>query len=125
MHIFCTPDAVIENYFLSLNKKDFEAVSQLFSIEGSLCPPFEKEVSGRAAIAQYLRSEAKDIKAFPKTCVMEYIVDDIAQYKVFGYVATSFFKVNVSWSIQLNAIKEIVCIQVKLLAELQDLLALK
>ena len=118
-------EPVINNYFSKLNEGNFEAVSNLFSIEGCLYPPFEKEICGRAAIAQYLKSEAKEIKALPKTFKIQSICDKNTQYQVTGYVKTSFFTVNVRWSIQLNATKEIVSAKVKLLAELQDLVALK
>jgi hypothetical protein len=46
-------------------------------------------------------------------------------YQVKGKVKISFFTVNVSWLIQLNAQQEILMVKVKLLNELQDLLALK
>ena len=59
-------EPAINNYFSKLNEGNYEAVSNLFSIEGCLYPPFEKEICGRAAIAQYLKSEAKDIQALPK-----------------------------------------------------------
>jgi hypothetical protein len=77
------------------------------------------------AIAQYLKTEAKDIKAFPQVCIVQPTSDESIQYHVTGYVQTIFFKVNVGWSIQINAAKEIVSVYIKLLAELQDLLVLK
>ena len=51
--------------------------------------------------------------------------DSRISYQVMGYVKTSFFTVNVGWSIQLNSKQEIVSVEVKLLAELQELLRLK
>jgi hypothetical protein len=125
MNAFKLENPVINDYFLKLNEGDFEAASDLFSTEGCLYPPFGKQVCGRIAIAQYLKSEAKDIKALPKTCTVQSIGNDNTQYQVTGSVKTRFFTVNVGWSIQLNATKEIVSVEVKLLAELQDLLTLK
>ncbi len=125
MNSLHSQEPAIDDYFSNLNEGNFEAVSNLFSIEGCLYPPFEKEICGRVAIAQYLKSEAKDIKALPQKCTVQSIRDENTQYQVTGYVKTSFFTVNVGWSIQLNVTKEIVSVHVKLLAELQDLLALK
>ena len=125
MNTFNVQDLVINDYFSKLNEGDFKAVSNLFSVEGCLQPPFEKEICGRVAIAQYLKTEANDIKAFPKAYIVQSSCDESIQYQVKGYVQTKFFKVNVAWSIHINAAKEIVSVYIKLLAELQDLLVLK
>jgi hypothetical protein len=125
MNTLHSQEPAIHDYFSKLNEGNFEAVSNLFSIEGCLYPPFEKEICGRVAIAQYLKSGAKDIQALPQKCTVQSICNENTQYQVTGYVKTSFFTVNVGWSIQLNATKKIVSVHVKLLAELPDLLALK
>jgi hypothetical protein len=44
------------------------------------------------------------------------------QYQVQGKVKTNQFTVNVNWLIQLNSIKEIILVEVKLVASLVELL---
>jgi hypothetical protein len=118
-------ETVVDRYFLSLNEGDFISVSELFSVEGCLCPPFEKKIFGRDSIASYLQAEAKGMKAFPEFGTLNYSGDESTVYQVMGTVKTSFFLVNVCWKIQVNSQKEIISVEVKLLAELQDLLSLK
>jgi hypothetical protein len=48
--------------------------------------------------------------------------DNLAQYHIQGRVKTNYFTINVSWLIQLNAAKEILLVEVKLLAALEELL---
>ena len=123
---------IINSYFLYLNDRNFEEVANLFSSQGYLYPPFEKGICGRAAICQYLENEAIGLQAFPQSINVQsnptgYISEEDSEitYQVAGYVKTSFFTVNVGWSIQLNSKQEIVAVEVKLLAELQELLRLK
>ena len=123
---------IINSYFSYLNDRNFEEVANLFSSQGSLQPPFEKGICGRAAISRYLEVEATGIQAFPQSINVQsnptgYIFNEDSQitYQVMGYVKTSFFTVNVGWSIQLNSEQEIISVEVKLLADLQELLGLK
>ena len=123
---------IINSYFSHLNDRNFAEVANLFSLQGSLHPPFEKGICGRAAICQYLEAEAIGIQAFPQSINVQsnlasYISQEDSQitYQVMGYVKASFFTVNVGWSIQLNSEREIVSVEVKLLADLQELLGLK
>ena len=123
---------IINSYFSHLNDRNFAEVANLFSLQGSLYPPFEKGICGRAAIRRYLEAEAIGIQAFPQSINVQsnpagYIFNEDSQisYQVMGYVKTSFFTVNVGWSIQLNSEQEIVSVEVKLLADLQELLRLK
>ena len=123
---------IINSYFSNLNDRNFEEVANLFSLQGYLYPPFEKGICGRAAIRRYLEAEATGIQAFSQSINVQpnpasYISHEDSQitYQVAGYVKTSFFTVNVGWSIQLNSEQEIVSVEVKLLAELQELLGLK
>jgi len=118
-------DSVIYEYFTRLNSGEFTAVSELFSVQGQLYPPFEKAIYGREAIDRYLQTEAREIESFPKSGTVQFDKDGYAFYQIIGTVKTNFFTVNVGWSIELNADKEIVVVEVKLLAELQDLLMLK
>ena len=123
---------IINSYFSDLNDRNFEEVANLFSLQGCLYPPFEKGICGRAAIRRYLEAEATGIQAFPQSINVQsdptgYIFNEDSRisYQVMGYVKTSFFTVNVGWSIQLNSKQEIVSVEVKILADLQELLGLK
>jgi Nuclear transport factor 2 (NTF2) domain len=123
-------EPVIDRYFERLNNGEFMAIAELFAEQGCLNPPFDKQVQGREAIAQYLEKEAIDIRFFPE--YGEITTLDIAppledsdrtQYQIQGKVEMNWFTVNISWSIQLNAAKEIALVDVKLLATLDDLLS--
>jgi hypothetical protein len=118
-------EPVIYEYYLRLNSGDFVGVSKLFSKNGSLHPPFEKKLCGREAIVQYLQAEAKGLEAYPKLGILSCGGDRSNLYEIQGYVKTSFFTINVCWLIELSDNREIVSVEVKLLAQLQDLLALK
>jgi hypothetical protein len=115
----------IYEYYLRLNSGDSVGVAQLFSKDGLLHPPFEKVIFGREAIAQYLESEAKSIEAFPKIGTVQPMDDGSHLYQISGYVKASYFTVNVGWGVRLNSNKQIASVGIKLLAELQDLLALR
>ena len=115
-------ELTIYEYFARLNNNEFIATSELFAEQGCLNPPFEKTVYGRDAIAQYLEKEAKGIEFCP--AYGEMIVSDstYTQYQIQGKVKTSQFTVNVNWLIQLNSNKEIILVEVKLVASLIELL---
>jgi hypothetical protein len=118
-------ETVVDEYFLRLNDGNFVAVAKLFSVKGLLCPPFRKEICGRAAIARYLQTEAKGMESFPRSGIVRNASNGDAIYQIEGCVETSFFTVNVSWSIHLNAQKEITLLEVKLLNKLEDLVAFR
>lgn len=115
-------ESSISQYFTHLNNNEFIAISELFSEQGCLNPPFEKTVQGRNAIAQYLEEEAKMIEFYPE--YGEIILSDSAftQYQIKGKVKTHQFTVNINWLIQLNSTKEITLVEVKLVASLIELL---
>ncbi len=115
-------ELTIYEYFAKLNNNQFIATSELFAEQGCLNPPFEKTVYGRNAIAQYLEKEAKGIEFCP--AYGEMILNDstFTQYQIQGKIKTNQFTVNVNWLIQLNSIKEIILVEVKLVASLVELL---
>ena len=117
--------ATIYQYFDALNAGNYEAVSQLFALDGQLHPPFESAIEGRQSIATYLATEAKDMKLEPKQTHLEQQADGFVQVQVQGKVQTPIFGVNVGWDFLLNRDGEIRRVEVKLLAALQDLLAFK
>ena len=113
------------NYFLKLNENNFEEFAELFSPNGLLLPPFESAIVGRDAISQYLQTTGIDVKACPQCGTVQPGNDGITVYQISGNVKTSYFTVNVIWTIELNAEQQIVSAKIKLLATLQDLLHLK
>ena len=115
-------ELTIYEYFARLNNNEFIATSELFAEQGCLNPPFEKIVCGRNAIAQYLEKEAKGIESCPASGEMILSDSTFTQYQIQGKVKTNQFTVNVNWLIQLNSIKEIILIEVKLVASLTELL---
>jgi SnoaL-like domain len=119
---------IIYDYFRALNASFYRDAAELFVEDGLLKPPFEKQVQGRDAIAQYLETEAKGMKFCPESggaIKIDGEQDIYAQYQVQGKVQTNWFTVNVGWLIQLASVREILAVEVKLLAELKDLLHLK
>ncbi|WP_310422004.1 nuclear transport factor 2 family protein [Chamaesiphon sp. VAR_48_metabat_135_sub] len=124
-------EPIIYEYFARLNNGEFTATAELFAAQGCLNPPFDKQLQGREAIAQYLEKEAKGIKFLPEYGEILTSVGtassldscDRTQYQIQGKVEINWFTVNISWSMQLNSAKEIMLIEVKLLADLEDLLS--
>ena len=124
-------EPVIYEYFARLNNGEFIATAELFAEQGYLIPPFDKQLQGRESIAQYLEKEAIGIRFLPECGEIVASVDipsrlehnDHTQYQIQGKVEINWFTVNISWSIELNAVKEIILVEVKLLASLEDLLS--
>lgn len=124
---------IIHQYFSSLNQLNFEAVANLFASTGWLYPPFDRGICGRAEIYRYLQAEARDVQAFPESSKIRFRKSELQSltevgsivYQILGKVKTSYFTVNVGWSIEVSSDDEILSVRVKLLAELQDLLTLK
>jgi Nuclear transport factor 2 (NTF2) domain len=120
----------IYEYFKNLNDGEFQAAAELFAEQGILSPPFEKPIQGRKAIAQYLQKEALGMKLYPErgriftSLDRESTLITQVHYQIQGRVSTAWFTVNVSWWIKLNDAKEIMLVEVKLLAALHDLLSL-
>lgn len=115
-------ELTISEYFARLNNNEFIATSELFAEQGCLNPPFEKTMYGRNAIAKYLEKEAKGIEFCPAYGKMIISNSTYIQYQIQGKVKTPQFTVNVNWLIQLNLIKEIILVEVKLVASLIELL---
>jgi hypothetical protein len=116
-------EPVIYEYFTRLNNGEFTATAELFAEQGCLNPPFDNQLQGRDAIAQYLEEQAKGIIFAPE--YGEILISDSnhTQYQIQGKVEMNWFTVNISWSIDLNADNEIMLVDVKLLASLDDLLS--
>ncbi|PSB56896.1 nuclear transport factor 2 family protein [Chamaesiphon polymorphus] len=115
-------EPTIAAYFSGLNSGEFAATAELFAENGRLDPPFENPIEGREAIAKYLETEAKGMIFCPESGTLLLKDNDLAQYHVQGKVKTNYFTINVSWLIQLNTDREILLVEVKLLAALEELL---
>jgi hypothetical protein len=115
-------EPTIAVYFSRLNSGEFAATAELFADGGRLAPPFENPIEGREAIAKYLTTEARGMKFCPESGTLLMRDEDLAQYHVQGKVQTNFFTINVSWLMQLNLDKEILLVEIKLLAALEELL---
>ncbi len=116
-------EPVIYEYFKRLNNGEFTATSELFAEQGCLNPPFDNQIQGRDAIAQYLEKEAKGIRFYPEDGEVLMSDSNHTRYQIQGKVEMNWFTVNISWSIDLNAATEIMLVDVKLLASLDDLLS--
>ncbi len=116
-------EPVIYEYFVKLNDGQFIATAELFAAQGCLNPPFDHQIQGRDAIAQYLEKEATGIRFYPEHG--EILMSDLNdnRYQIQGEVEMNWFTVNISWSIQLNSAKEILLVEVKILTSLDDLLS--
>ncbi|MDJ0731724.1 MAG: ketosteroid isomerase family protein [Crocosphaera sp.] len=118
-------EPVIERYFQTLNEGNFPETAKLFAIDGILQPPFESPITGQEAIASYLQQEAREMKLSPLQETLETTETGHIQAKIKGKVTTALFTVNVAWVFILNHHKEIVSVEVKLLASLEELVNFK
>ncbi|MBF2020336.1 MAG: nuclear transport factor 2 family protein [Hydrococcus sp. C42_A2020_068] len=118
-------EPVILSYFETLNAGDFEATASSFAAEGALCPPFESPIVGREAIANYLKTEAQGLQLYPLKGIAEGLEDGLTEFQIQGKVQTPLFGVNVAWQFIVNAAKEILLVEVKLLASLEELAQLR
>lgn len=114
--------ATVERYFSTLNEGQFSETAQLFADTGVLIPPFEEAIAGPTAIAHYLEQEAQDIKITPLDISITDETSDLITVDAKGKVALPWCNVNVAWQFLLNHRQEIVSVQVKLLATLQELM---
>jgi hypothetical protein len=80
---------------------------------------------GQSAIEAYLKKEAVDMQATPKELLVTSLPGDHRQVVVKGTVKAIVFTVNTAWVFELDSCDRICQVQVKLLASLQDLLALR
>ncbi|NEP16352.1 MAG: nuclear transport factor 2 family protein [Leptolyngbya sp. SIO4C1] len=120
-----TEVATVDRYFESFNQNDFVQTATLFAPTGRLHAPFESPIEGRAAVLDYLRQEASNMRAFPAEHCSETLADGQTEVTVRGQVQTAAFRVNVEWRFVLTAAAAIAAVHVKLLASMKDLLSLR
>jgi hypothetical protein len=118
-------NATVKRYFEALNGGNFQAAAELFNSVGVLYSPFHEPVVGVEAIADYLSTEAQNIRLFPLDYRTQVTESGEVEYVVLGKVQTSLINVNASWSITLDDAEKIRAARIKLLASLVDLLALR
>jgi hypothetical protein len=109
----------ILSYFETLNAGEFEATSDLFDVEGAMQPPFETPITGREAIATYLKKEAPGLVALPQKSISQ---EDI---QIAGKVQMPMFSVNVTWFFTLNPEGQITFTRIKLNASPKELIKLR
>ncbi len=116
----------VNEYFSRLNNHEYVATAQLFTTTGYLHPPFDNPIQGRKAIAKYLEQEAQGMRFVPEygTLLPINLDDPQTRIQIQGKVETKWFTVNVSWLFELNSIREIMLVEIKLLAALPELLNL-
>jgi hypothetical protein len=115
-------EPTISAYFRTLNRGESADTAALFADIGCLNPPFENPIEGRKSIANYLEKEARGMIFCPESGAILIKDDEIIQYQIQGQVKTNYFTINVSWLFQLNGDREILLVEVKLLAALDELL---
>jgi hypothetical protein len=120
--IYGIDEPSIVEYFLRLNHGEFDAVADLFSIQGYIKPPFDKIIQGRETIASYLDKETKGMRFHPESEKKITGSNEYSQFEIQGKVETNFFVFNVEWLIQLSSTKEIISIEIKLLDSLNNLM---
>ena len=118
-------EPVILDYFQSLNAGKFTVTANLFALSGALHPPFGSPIIGKKAIATYLETEADGMLLEPRSGTKEILAENNLRFEIVGKVKTAAFRVNVAWQFILNPDREILHVQVKLLASLQELLKIK
>lgn len=114
-------ESQIQSYFEGFNAGNFEAVSDLFAVEGVLQAPFESAIVGRPDILAYLQQEAAGMQANPQEMSCEALADGRRQVVVKGRVKAIVFTVNVAWTFLINQTQQLDRVEVKLLASMQEL----
>ncbi|MEC4895966.1 MAG: nuclear transport factor 2 family protein [Oscillatoria sp. PMC 1051.18] len=118
-------EPVILDYFETLNAGDFEGTAALFAPDGVMYPPFESAIAA-ADLADYLEAEAVGMTLYPQQGILKNLAEDRQiEVRVTGKVDTPYFSVNVAWSFVLNSEREILAVEIKLLASPQELLNLR
>ncbi len=119
---------VILEYMDNLNANDFDALVQLFALDGALQPPFQRPVVGKDALLRFFREDCQNLKLLPERGIMESVEDGYTQIKVTGKVQTPWFGkdvgMNVAWRFLLNPENKIFFVAIDLLASAKELLNL-
>ena len=115
------------SYMNYLGANDFDALIELFALDGALQPPFQSPVVGKENLLKFFQEEGQDLKLMPKRGISEPAEEEgYTQIRVTGQVRTSWFSagvwINVAWKFLLNSENKISSVAVDLLASPQELL---
>ncbi len=116
---------LVEQYFASFNRGDFEQTARLFAQTGQLLPPFEAATTGREAIAHYLAKKAKNMTAKPEQWTFYQEEPGLWQVEVKGKVQAIVFQVNAIWQFAITCTGQINSAQIELVASPKELLSLR
>jgi Orange carotenoid protein, N-terminal/Nuclear transport factor 2 (NTF2) domain len=121
-------DATVLNYMDNMNANDFDALIQLFAVDGALQPPFQRPIVGKEAVMRFFREECQNLKLIPERGIAEPTQDGYTQIKVTGKVQTPWFGggvgMNIAWRFLLNPDGKIFFVAIDLLASPKELLNL-
>ena len=116
------------SYMDNLNANDFDALIELFTLDGALQPPFQKPIVGKDAVLRFFREDCQNLKLMPERGVAEPAEDGYTQIKVTGKVQTPWFGagvgMNMAWRFLLNPENKIFFVAIDLLASPKELLNL-
>lgn len=123
-----TDNATVLSYMNSLNANDFDALIELFVIDGALQPPFRKPIVGKETILRFFQEECQNLNLIPERGVTESAEDGYTQIKVTGKCQTPWFGaavgMNIAWRFLLNPEGKIFFVAIDLLASPKELLNL-
>ncbi len=121
-------NSTIFSYMNNMNANDFDALIELFVLDGALQPPFQRPIVGKDAIMRFFREECQNLKLAPERGVSEPAEDGFTQIKVTGTVQTPWFGagvgMNIAWRFLLNPDDKIFFVAIDLLASPKELLNL-
>jgi len=116
----------VNAYMDRLNANDFDALIDLFLVDGALQPPFQKPIVGREAILRFFREDCQNLRLLPERGYAEPTDGEYTQIKVTGKVQTPWFGagigMNVAWRFLLNPEGKIYFVAIDLLASAAELL---
>ncbi len=116
------------SYMNYLNANDFDALIELFTVDGALQPPFQKPIVGKDAVYRFFREECQNLKLMPERGVAEPAEDGFTQVKVTGKVQTPWFGskvgMNMAWRFLLSPDNKVFFVAIDLLASPKELLNL-
>ena len=116
------------SYMNYLNANDFDALIELFTVDGALQPPFQKPIVGKDAVYRFFREECQNLNLMPERGVAEPAEDGFTQVKVTGKVQTPWFGskvgMNMAWRFLLSPDNKVFFVAIDLLASPKELLNL-
>lgn len=123
-----TDNPTVLSYMNNLNANDFDALIELFTVDGALQPPFQKPIVGKEAVYRFFLEDCQNLKLLPERAVSEPAEDGYTQIKVTGKVQTPWFGagvgMNMAWRFLLNPDNKIFFVAIDLLASPKELLNL-